>query len=101
MRRGLDRRDGGVRHRANILQRIAQHIHQNDAGALRRRQPHEGAQAGRGDLAIHDEHGGINHHLRILVGVVRRGPSAAAQEIQRGIVGDPKQPALGTDEDPR
>ena len=37
---------------ADLLQRIAQHIHEDDGAALRHRQAHEGAQAGGCDLPI-------------------------------------------------
>ena len=63
----LDRRHAAADDLADLLQGIAEHVAQDDAAALRRRQPHEGSQAGRRDLAILD---GVPHgrdHVQILV----------------------------------
>ena len=73
---------------------MAEHVHQDDAAALRDRQAHQGAQAGGGGLAAVDLAVGIGDHVEILVGTDILLARAAAQEIQRRVVGDAEQPAL-------
>lgn len=93
MQRGFDRRHGQAGDAADLLQRIAENVHQDDAAALRHRQPHEGAQACRGRLAIVHGGYGIGDHFRFLVGLDGISPGAT-QEIERGIVRDAEQPTL-------
>ena len=95
MQRRLDRGHGAVEHDGDLLQRMAEHVHQDDAAALRDRQAHQGAQAGGGGLAAVDLAVGIGDHVEILVGTDILLARAAAQEIERRVVGDAEQPALG------
>ena len=91
---GFDRRNGAVHHAADLLQRIAEHIHQDDAAPLRHRKAHEGPQAGGRDLAVLHVGKRVDDHVHILIGAAGVLPSAAAQMIKRGIVRDAKQPAF-------
>jgi len=92
--RGLHGRNAAVDHIADLLQRVAEHVHEDDAATLRDWQPHEGAQTGDGDLTVVRGACGVNDHVGILVraGCVPSG--AVAQKVQCRIVGDTKQPAL-------
>ena len=101
MQRRLHRRQAEIHHLANLLQRAAEHVHQNHAGALRDRQPHEGAQACTRDLAARDGVGRVGNHVRFLARSKSFLPSAAAEKVQRGVVRDAKQPALGIAEPAR
>jgi hypothetical protein len=94
MERGLDRRDAGVHHGADLIERIAEHVHEDDAAALRHRQAHEGAQARGRDLPVVRGDDGIDHHVRVLVGVGGLAPGAPPQKVQRRVVRDAEQPAL-------
>src|SRR5205085_100615 len=80
--------------------RAAEYVHQDHAGAAPRRQPHEGAQRGRGDLATGHGVELVGHLVHLLHRLQRRLPVAPAQKIQRGVVRDPKQPALGIGDRP-
>jgi hypothetical protein len=94
MQRSLDRRHAAVHDPADLVKRIAEHVHQNDAAALRRLKTHESAQAGGCDLAISDGRCWIDDHFGILVDADGLLSGAAAQKVQRRIVGDAKQPAF-------
>ena len=92
--RRLDGRDGGPGHLADFIQGMAEHIHQDDATALRRRQPHEGPQARRRGLTLGDRIDQSRGHLRPLAGMDGFVAPPAAQKIQRRVVRDAEQPAL-------
>ena len=94
MQRSLDRRHAAVHDPADFLQGIAEHVHEDDAAALRSRKTHESAQAGGCDLAIAGGDCWIDDHVRILVDASGLLSGAAAQKVQRRIVGDAKQPAF-------
>ena len=75
---------------------MPQDIHQDDAAALSHRQAHQCAQAGGGGLAALDLAVGIGERLqRIVIGLDDRLAGSTAQVIQRRVVGDAEQPALG------
>jgi hypothetical protein len=78
---------------------VAKHILQDDCAPLERRKPHEGAQTHRGDLVVLI--GGIRsgNHVKGLVILHHRVARAAAQQIERCVVGDTKQPAFRVVED--
>ncbi len=94
MQRRFHGGDAEIRHLGDLAQGIAEHVHENDAAALRRRQPHEGAQAGGGELAILRGACFISDHVGILVGMCGRAPGAAAEKIERCVVGDAEHPAF-------
>jgi hypothetical protein len=71
---------------------MAKHIAQHDAAALRRRQPHKGSEAGRRNLAILDGAPDSRDHVQVLVRMMGLLARPSAQEVQRRMVGDAKQP---------
>jgi hypothetical protein len=73
---------------------MAKHVAQDDAAALRHRQPHEGPEAGRHDLAILDGVPYGRDHVQILVRMLGLLARPSAQEVQSRMVGDAKQPTL-------
>jgi hypothetical protein len=94
MQRGLGRRQAARHDLADLAQRAAEHVHQDHAGALRHRQPHEGTQAGAGYLAAGHGIELVGHRLHLLHRAERFLPVAPAQEIERGVVRNAKQPAF-------
>ena len=66
VQRRLDRGQAEFHHLADFLQGAAEHIHQDHAGALGDRKPHEGAQACAGNLAAQDDVGLIGNHVHLL-----------------------------------
>jgi len=83
-----------IHHLANLLKRATEHIHQDHARSLGDRKPHEGTKTGACDLAAGDGIGFIGNHIHLLGRSKRLLAVAAAQEIQRGVVRDPEQPAF-------
>ena len=99
MQVGFYRGHRALEHLRDLLERMAEHIHQDDAAALGHRQAHQGAQAGGRGLAALDRAVGIGDRLQRLVAVLDAlAAGAAAQEIQRRVVGDAEQPALDVGE---
>ncbi len=92
MQRSLYRGQAVIHHLADFLQGATEHVDQNHAGALGDRKAHEGAKARTGNLAACDGIGRIGNHVHLLARSERFLPVAAAQEIQRGVLRDPKQP---------
>ena len=88
--RGLHGGNATVRYIGDLLQRVAEHVHENNAAALRNRQPHEDVHTGGGDLAIVRAACGVNDHIRVLLGVGGVLAGAAPQKVQCRIVGDAK-----------
>ena len=95
MQRRLHRRQAEIHDLADFSERATEHIHQDHAGTLCHRQPHEGTQAGAGDLAAGDDVDGIGNHVHFLARPQRFLTVAPPQEIQRSVVRDPEQPAFG------
>ncbi len=101
VQRRLHRGDAQPRDLGNLLQRMAENVHQDHAAAMRWRQLHEGAQAGGGDLMLVHDRDGIGHRIRIVIGMQRAQPAATPEKIQRGVVDDPEHPALHIDDGAR
>ena len=95
VQRRLHGRNAGVRHPADLVQGIAEHIHQDDTAALGHREAHEGPQTRGRELAILRRTCCVDNHVRVLVGAGGIVPGALAQKINGCIVRDAKQPALG------
>ena len=93
MQRRLHRGQAEIHDIADFAQGAAEHIHQDHAGALGERKPHEGAQAGAGDLAAQDVIGRVGNHVHLLAQLECLLAVALAQKIQRGVVRDPEQPS--------
>ena len=66
MQRCLHRGKAEIHHLAGFLQRATEHIHQDHAGALGDRKPHEGAKTGARDLAAGDGVGRVGNHVHLL-----------------------------------
>ena len=95
---GLDGREVAAHDVRDFLHGIAEHVPQDHRAALAHRQAHEGAQAGRHDLAIAHGVDGVGDHLQVFVGTRGVMTCPAPQEVQRRVVGDAKQPASGIGE---
>ena len=79
---------------ADLLQGITEHVHQNDAAALRHGQAHEGPQAGGRSLTLLYGARGVDESCpgpRRNEGIP---PGATTKKVKRSIVGDSKQPAF-------
>ena len=95
VQRRLDGGQGGVQDFGRFVERIAQHVGQDDGAALRGGQAHEGAQRHRGHMAAAGI--GLRVHLafRVCIGKHRFFSRPAAQEVHRRVVRDAEQPAFG------
>jgi hypothetical protein len=82
------------RHAGDFVERIAEHVHQDDAAALRHRQLHERAQAGRGRLPLGDLVDWIGDHGEVLIAAESLLAPSPPQEVHRRVVDDAKQKAL-------
>src|SRR2546422_8269881 len=87
-------RNAHIHDAADLLEGIAEYIHEDDAAALRHRKAHEGPQAGGGDLPIVRDGYRVDDHVRICVSVGGVLSGTVTQEIQCRIVSDAKQPGL-------
>jgi hypothetical protein len=94
MQRGLYGRNAHIHDAADLLEGVAEHVHEDDAATLRHRKPHEGPQAGGGDLPIVRDGYGVDNHVRICVSVGGVLSGAVPQKIQCRVVSDAKQPSL-------
>ena len=90
----FDRRNATIQDVANLVQRVTKNVHQNDAAALRDRQPHEGSQARRDRKSVVYVSYRVDNHFEILIRMKSLLPRAAPEKIQRCIVGDADEPAF-------
>jgi hypothetical protein len=95
MQRRFHRRQARFRDVGDLVERIAEHVHQDNAAALRHRQAHESPEADGGILAVFHRRGRISDHVPFsfhLAGVLTR---AAAQQVERRVMRDAKEPRFG------
>ena len=78
---------------------MAKNVLQYDRAPLERREPHEGAQTGRGNLVVLIGGTRSSNHVKGLV-IQHHWPArAGAQEVERSAMGDAEQPAVRVVED--
>src|SRR5206468_640932 len=89
---GFDRWDATPRNLANLLQRIAGHVSQDNGAPLGYPQTREGPEARSGDVPIAHRVYRSSDHIQILIGMSDLTARPSAEEIQRRVMSDPKQP---------
>jgi len=94
MQRRLHARKTHIHDAADLLEGVAEHVHEDDTAALRYRKAHEGPQAGGRHLAIVRDGDRVDNHVRIFVSVGGVLSGAVPQQVQGRIVSDAKQPSL-------
>src|SRR5258707_13627603 len=82
MQSALQRGNTDVSDRRNFIERIAEHVHQDHAAALRHRKAHEGAEAGCGELTVRGGVHRVENHLGVLIGVERCTSDASAWKVK-------------------
>jgi hypothetical protein len=91
MQSGLNRRCALPHYVGDLVKRIADHIHQDDAAPLANGQAHEGPQACRREAGLFCICR-VNDHIRVRIGGDGIAPRALPEKIQGRIMSNAEQP---------